>query len=78
MTTRQLTDEEKLEELFTYHKPEGDQQERYQRLRTAGKILANEILKSCPPCADRSAAIRKVREALMTANASIALKGLNL
>lgn len=73
-----MTQEQKLEELFTYHAPEGDQPARYQRVRTAARILVKEILESCPPCADRTAAIRKVREAQMTANASIALKGLNL
>jgi hypothetical protein len=74
----QLTDAEKLDELFSYHVPEGDQIERYQRLRTAAKIFANEILYSCPPSADRSAAVRLLRESLMTANAAVALKGLNL
>jgi len=72
------TEAEKLDEIFSYHAPKGDQLERYQRLRNAAKILADEILHSCPPCADRSAAIRKVREALMTADASIALDGLSL
>lgn len=64
-----------LEALFTYHPPTGDQPARYGAIRQAGMELAQVILDCCPPCADRTAAIRKVREAVMTANASIALEG---
>ena len=68
------TDEPKgaIEELFTYHAPSGDQPERYKRIREAAKALAYEIDRSCPPGPDRTAAIRHIREAVMTANASIA------
>jgi hypothetical protein len=62
-----------LREQFTYHAPHGDQAERYQELREAGRHLANTILRTVPKCADRTAAIRKVREAIMTANAAIAI-----
>lgn len=65
---------ENLNELFKYHPPTGDQPERYERIRQAGKALALEIITCCQGCADRSAAIRKVREAVMTANAAIALE----
>jgi hypothetical protein len=61
-----------LDNLFSYHGPKGDQEERYARLRAAGKVLAQEILDSTPPSADQTAAIRKVREAIFTANAAIA------
>lgn len=61
-----------IDVLFTYHPPVGDQVERYQRIREAGKALAREIHASCAGGPDRTAAIRKVREAVMTANASIA------
>ena len=63
---------EQLEEWFTYHAPQGDQVERYQELREGGKALALLIVKLTPASADQSAAIRKVREAVMTANAAIA------
>lgn len=65
---------ETLDEIFTYHAPTGDQPARYEAVRSAAKNLAAAILGACPACADRSAAIRKVREAVMTANASIALE----
>lgn len=63
-----------LEELFTYHSPTGTQADRYLRLRCTAKVLAQEILTCCPPCADTSAALRKLRECVMTANAAIALE----
>ena len=66
-----------LEGVFTYHPPEDDNQlAAYQALRDAGKALARAILEHTPVCADQQAAIRKVREAVFTANAAIALKGL--
>lgn len=61
-----------IEELFTYHAPTGDQPERYKRIRDAAKALAREIDASCEPGPDRTAAVRHVREAVMTANDSIA------
>jgi len=62
-----------LEETFTYHAPTSEQIQHYASIREAAKVLAYEILRYAPKCADRSAAIRKVREAVMTANAAIAI-----
>lgn len=62
-----------LDNIFSYHSPKDGQPERYNRLREAGKHLAQAILDCTPVCADQSAAIRKVREAVMTANAAIAI-----
>lgn len=73
---RQITEEEmaEVEEQFIYHAPTGDKQlEAYAAVRARGKELAVCILNTVPPCADRTAAIRRVREAVMTANAAIAL-----
>jgi len=61
-----------LEQLFTYHPPVGDQADRYESLRRGGRALAELILLTTPASADQSAAVRKVREAIMTANAAIA------
>jgi hypothetical protein len=70
--------EKKLEEIFTYHPPENDEQLRaYKAIRDWGMALAKVICEFTPKGSDQSAAIRKVREAVMTANAAIALKGLN-
>jgi len=56
-----------------YHAPTEMQQIRYGKIRTATQELVETIVDMCPPSADRSAAIRKVREAAMAANASIAV-----
>lgn len=64
-----------LDDVFSYHAPTGDQSSKYAVLRNAAKEFAQIILLECPPSADRSAALRKVREAVMTANVSIALEG---
>ena len=64
-----------VEDVFTYHSPSGDQPERYVKVRESAKQLVRTILECTPSCADQSAAIRLVREAVMTANASIALNG---
>lgn len=62
-----------LDNLFRYHRPKGDQPERYERLRAAAKAFAQVIVECTPEGADQTAAVRKVREAVMTANAGIAI-----
>lgn len=64
-----------LEHVFTYHPPQPGQQDTYEKLRSSAKEFARTITELVPACADQSAAIRHVREALMTANAAIALGG---
>lgn len=77
---RAKTDQEKdaitnaLKELFTYHSPFGDQPGRYVEIREAGKLFAETVLLNTEKGADQSAALRKIREAVMTANAAIALE----
>jgi hypothetical protein len=61
-----------LANWFTYHPPGEIEIAKYAVIRERGKELAETILANCPPCADTSAAVRKVREAVMTANAAIA------
>ena len=61
-----------IEELFTYHKPTPEQEQAYRQIRDAGKALARCIDHWCPAGPDRTAAVRSIREAVMTANASIA------
>ncbi len=63
-----------LEDIFTYHAPGDWERNSYEKIRDQAKSLAAVILERCPPCADTSAAIRKVREAVMIANAAIALE----
>lgn len=62
-----------IENTFSYHAPKGDQTDRYQKIRDKAKELAHVILECTPSCADQTAAIRKLRESVMTANAAIAI-----
>ena len=63
-----------LDNLFTYHPPTAEQQDRYIAIRNAAKAFAHVLLDNTPGSPDQSAAIRKLRECVMTANASIALE----
>lgn len=63
---------ENLTELFTYHAPTEVDKLAYDKINKAAQEFARVVLETCPECADRSAAIRLVREARMVANASIA------
>lgn len=64
-----------VEHVFRYHTPTPDQLPKYEALRGKAKEFAQAIIDLTPMCADQSAALRHVREAVMTANASIALGG---
>jgi len=66
---------EQLDNWFSYHAPNSDQLVAYEKLRNAAKDFANAINDLAPESADKTAAIRKVREATMTANAAIACGG---
>ena len=68
--------QEMLNNWFTYHAPESDHTvAAYARIREAGGLMAEVIVQFTPSSADQTAAIRKVREAVMTANAAIACGG---
>lgn len=66
---------DQLQNWFTYHSPTPEQLPKYQAIREAGLNLAAVIVQNSPASADQTAAVRKVREAVMTANASIACGG---
>jgi hypothetical protein len=67
-----------LEHVFSYHAPTPDQVDAIAEIRQKAKELALAIKINAPGCADTSAAIRKVREAMMTANAAIVLGGIQV
>lgn len=66
---------EEIENWFTYHAPDTADLVGYTAIRNAAKELATVIATHTPPSADQTAAIRKVREAVATANMAIACKG---
>jgi hypothetical protein len=60
-----------LDAMFTYHAATPQQEQDYRAIRGAALSLARVIDRCCPAGPDRTTAIRKLREAVMTANASI-------
>lgn len=66
---------ENVEKVFTYQPAQEDQLEAFAIVRDKAIELAEVILKFVPDCADRSSALRKLREVRMDANAAISLRG---
>lgn len=64
-----------LQNWFTYHPPTPEDVDRYKVVRDSALAFARVVNESCPNGPDKTAAIRKIREAVMTANASIACCG---
>lgn len=69
-----ITDEQ-LDNWFQYHAPTPEQQKAYVAIRDGAKQLARLIVANSPASADQTAAIRLLRQAVMTANAAIACGG---
>lgn len=63
-----------LETLFTYHAPRPDQRPRYVILRALAKQFAQGIMLMVENGKERGVAVQKVREAVMWANAGIAME----
>jgi hypothetical protein len=76
--SRPMTSAEILAQLFSYHPPTSETLPKFAAINQAAKNFAEVVLQNCPSSADRSAAIRLIRDARMTANASVALNGLSL
>jgi hypothetical protein len=64
---------EQIENTFTYHPPFGTQLQRYQDLRDLAKNLALVIDGFCPESREKSLAFTNLQQAVMWANASIAI-----
>lgn len=73
--SRVMITQQDLNNWFTYHAPTPEQIDAYRTIRDHGLALAEVIMNFTPASADQTAAIRKVREAVMTANAAIACGG---
>jgi hypothetical protein len=63
---------ERIENTFTYHKPFGDQPDRYVILRDSAKKLAYEIVTLVPPSREQALALTALEEVIFNANAGIA------
>ncbi len=62
-----------IDNIFTYHTPKGSQQQRYEALREHARKFARLVLESCHDSREKSIALTKIQEAVMWANASIAI-----
>ena len=65
---------DEIEKAFTYHKPHDDQQERYKIIRDKAKQLAYHIYHMTPDSVERTKSLIRLREAVMWANAAIAIR----
>jgi hypothetical protein len=61
-----------VENNFIYHKPFGNQPERYESLRMLAKELAYVILKKTPKSREQSLALTNLEQSVFWANAAIA------
>lgn len=68
-------DAKDIDKWFTDHDWNTAQGESAARIEEAGKFLAITISANVPRCADRSAAIRKTREAVTTAIEGVRCEG---
>lgn len=67
---------ENVSTVVRYQRPTATQATAHEALAKAAENFIQVILQNAPASADTSAAIRKVREAKMTASAAVALEGL--
>ena len=64
---------ERIESELTYHSPHGDQAVRYGQIRHAAKMFLETVLSMTPQSREQSNAHSRIREAVMWANAAIAI-----
>ena len=65
--------QEQIDNTFTYHKPFSTQLERYQAIRSKAKELAETFKDNASPSRELSLAFTNLQQAVMWANASIAI-----
>ena len=64
-----------LDSVFTYHPPEDGQPERYLRLRATARVLAETVMEETKTSREQSLALTAIQEAVMWANAAVAIHG---
>lgn len=62
-----------IDHIFSYHAPRDGQPAKYEAIRAAGRHFARIVLANTTEGEDQDIVIRHIRDAVMTANASIAL-----
>ena len=69
-----MTDEE-ITEIFMYHAPKANQPYLYESIRQQGRDFAHWLNTNIPDSREKSVAITKIQEAVMFANAAVAIHG---
>lgn len=64
-----------IRDIFSYHAPTEEQRETYERINAAFIQLVLEVEPLLPDGPGKTAAIRKLADARMAANAAVALEG---
>lgn len=64
---------QQIEDIFTYHKSTEAQAGRYATLRFRGLRIALAIQQCCPESREKALAITSLQQAIMWANAAIAI-----
>lgn len=67
-----MATQKELQNWFTHHPPTARQLDYYETIRTVAKGLAEQFNAAIPDCADKTAAMRKLRETVMAMNLAIA------
>jgi hypothetical protein len=70
-----MIERDELEHRFTHHPPVGDQKDRYERIRAAGKEFAKVVLEATNDSREQSLAVTHIEDAVMWANAAVARRG---
>lgn len=73
--TYRIFNEKEITEIFSYHPPTEQQREVFERINKAFITAALEIAPLLPDGPGKTAAIRKLADARMAANAAVALEG---
>jgi superfamily II DNA or RNA helicase len=68
-------DDEAIKEVFSYHAPTPEQAAVYEKINQAFQQCAKDVLALLPNGAGKTIAVRKLSDARMAANASVALNG---
>jgi hypothetical protein len=61
-----------IDNWFTYHAPTAETLAAYNAIREAAKVYAEVVNQYVPDCADKTAAVRIIRESVMAANLAVA------
>ena len=65
--------QEQIDNIFTYHAPQGTQAERYVKLRSKAREYAILVNQLCPESREKSLGITAIQHSCQMANAAIAV-----